>query len=202
MATHVDVSEVVFPGTEFRILTGTYLDADTDLPANTVAFDGDWPAGMVDMGYTKGGIIITLNRTLQEEYFDQDVDPVVVFTTQRDITIKTVLGQIKDFSKLAAAVGYGTVTPHAPSTGVHGYTDFDIAGGFPPLVDIVTAGELLMPDTFPMRFIAYRSQVRSSVVIEIMKDKTLNIPFEVRAMRDTDGSNNRVFKLRKIAAVG
>ena len=197
--TFVDSTEIIFPGTNIRILSGVYGAASTDLPADTVDYAGSWPAGMTDLGYTKGGIINTLNRTIQDEYFDQDVDPVVQFTTQREIMMKTVLGQAQP-SKLVTALGYGTVTTVAASAGVRGHTDVDIAGGLPPINDIVPAFEIEMPDGEAMRGIFYRAQVRASVSLDFKKDTTVNIPFEARAMRDTSGSNDRVLKLRKILA--
>lgn len=195
----VDASEIIFPGTNIRILNGIYLDASTDLPDNDVLFGEPWPAGMDDLGYTKGGIILTLGRTIQDEYFDQDVDPVVQFTTQRDIMIKTVLGQAQP-GKIITALGYGDYNKVDPISGVEGYEDVDIAGALPPINDIVPAFEILMPNGQPMRGILYRAQVRASVSLDFKKDTTVNVPFEARAMRDTSGSNDRVLKLRKILA--
>lgn len=197
MSTHVEASEIVFPGTNIRILQGTYGAANTDIPADTVLYDGTWPAGMADLGYTKGGISIILNRTIQDEYFDQDVDPVVQFTTQRETTMRSVLGQAQP-DKIVKALGYGTVTELLPVSGTKGHTDLDIAGGLPGLVDIVPAFEIKLPDGEAMRCIFYRAQVRASVTLDFKKDTTVNVPYEVRGMRDTSGSNDRVLKIRRM----
>lgn len=193
----VDQSKIVFPGTNFRLLTGDYGDATADLPANTVNYNGVWPAGMDDLGYTKGGIMLQINKTITDEYFDQDIDPVMQLITQRDIRFRTVIGETTPV-RIAEAMGFGTVTQTNSTLTVKGNIDLDVPGSLPAIEDKVVAMEAKLRNGEAMRAILYRSQAVANVQLGFMKNTTVNAPFEARAMNDTSVVDGRVFKLRQV----
>lgn len=191
----VNNAEIVFPGTNIRSLLGTYGAANTTLPAPEIEYDGVWPAGMADLGYSKGGASATIGRTVTDEYFDQAVDPVESFVTQREIMFKTVLGQVTA-DKLIDALGYGSKTTVAAATGTRGYEELVISNSIPSLSDIVPAFEIKLPSGFPMRTIFYRAQVRANLPLEFKKEAVVTVPFEARALPDTVSGN--VMKIQRV----
>jgi hypothetical protein len=140
----VDQQAIVFPGSQFRALLGDY-DPDTiiDLPAKTVAYEGAW--AIDDLGFTRGGVIIQVNRTIQDEYFDQSVDPELQIVTQRDIRLRTVLGEAT-LEHITAAFGFGTFSHVDSTTLIHGDDTLFIDGALPPIKDIVVGLEAKMRD--------------------------------------------------------
>jgi hypothetical protein len=193
----VDQTAIVFPGTKFRTLIGDYDPLDVpDLPAKTVAYGGDW-VDLGDLGYTKGGASLQVNRTIQDEYFDQDIDPVMQIVTQRDIRLRTVLGEAT-IAHMIDAFGFGTPSHHDSTTTIHGDDTLFINGQLPPLDDKSVGLEAAMRDGQPMRAILYRAQAVANVTLAFMKNTTVNVPFEARAMNDTTVDGGQVMRIQRV----
>jgi hypothetical protein len=193
----VDQTAIVFPGTKFRTLIGDYDPlAVPDLPAKTVAYNGTWP-DMDDLGYTKGGASLQVNRTIQDEYFDQDVDPVMQIVTQRDIRMRTVLGEAT-IAHMVDAFGFGTASHVDSTTTVLGDDTLFINGQLPPINDKSVGLEAAMRDGLPMRSILYRAQAIANVTLQFMKNTTVNVPFEARAMNDTSVTDGQVMRIQRV----
>lgn len=192
----VDQQAIVFPGTQFRVLSALYDPEDVfDIPAKTVAYGGVWD--LDDLGYTKGGATVQVNRTIQDEYFDQDIDPAMQIVTQRDIRFRTVLGEAT-LSHMLTAFGFGDLD-HTDSTDVlHGDDTLFINGLMPPITDITVGLEAKMRDGMPMRFIQYRSNAVANVSLAFMKNTTVTVPFEARAMNDTTVTDGQVLKIQRV----
>jgi hypothetical protein len=192
----VDQQAIVFPGSQFRALLGDY-DPDTiiDLPAKTVAYEGAW--AIDDLGFTRGGVIIQVNRTIQDEYFDQSVDPELQIVTQRDIRLRTVLGEAT-LEHITAAFGFGTFSHVDSTTLLHGDDTLFIDGALPPIKDIVVGLEAKMRDGMPMRAILYRAEAVANVSLAFAKNAVVTVPFEARAMNDTAVSGGQVLKLQRV----
>lgn len=192
----VDQQAIVFPGSQFRALLGDY-DPDTpiDIPAVTVAYGGDWDID--DLGFTRGGVIIQVNRTIQDEYFDQSVDPELQIVTQRDIRIRTVLGEAT-VEHMIAAFGFGTFSHNDSTVSTHGDDTLFIDGSLPPIKDIVVGMEAKMRDGMPMRAILYRAEAVANVSLAFAKNAVVTVPFEARAMNDTAVDGGQVLKLQRV----
>ena len=192
----VDQQAIVFPGTQFRILQGLYDPLDVaDLPAKTVAYGGAWDID--DLGYTKGGATVQVNRTIQDEYFDQDIDPVIEIVTQRDIRLRSVLGEAT-LAHMLDAFGFGDLD-HTDSTDtVHGDDTLFINGLLPPITDITVGLEAKMRDGMPMRFIGYRANAVANVSLAFMKNTTVTVPYEARMMNDTTVDDGQVLKIQRV----
>lgn len=192
----VDQTAIVFPGSQFRALLGDFDPlVPAALPALTVAYGGSWTID--DLGFTRGGVIIQVNRTIQDEYFDQSVDPELQIVTQRDIRLRTVLGEAS-VAHMVAAFGFGAYTEAASSTTVHGHQTVFINGQLPPLKDIVVGMEAKMRDGMPMRAILYRAEAVANVSLSFMKNATVTVPFEARAMNDTSVTDGQVLRLQRV----
>lgn len=197
MAVIVDQSEIVFPGTKFYMLIGDYGAPNTGLPAPSVDYQGTWPAGLGTLGYTKGGVAVQINKTVQDEYFDQDIDPVEQLVTQRDIRMRSVLGQVTP-EKVAIAMGFGEVDEVESTDTVRGTTTLVVSGIMPPIEDKVVAMEAAMKNGLPIRLAFHRAQAVANITLSFMKNTTVNIPFEARAMNDTTVDDGQVMTLQKV----
>jgi hypothetical protein len=192
----VDQQAIVFPGTQFRVLQGLYdVDDVADLPAKTVLYGGTWDID--DVGYTKGGATVQVNRTIQDEYFDQDIDPVLEIVTQRDIRLRTVLGEAT-MAHMLAAFGFGALTHVDSTSSIHGDDTLFINGLLPPITDVSVGLEAKMRDGMPMRFILYRANAVANVSLAFMKNQTVTVPYEARAMNDTSVNNGQVLKIQRV----
>lgn len=193
----VDQTAIVFPGTKFRTLIGDYDPlAVPALPAKTVAYNGTW-TDLDDLGYTKGGASLQVNRTIQDEYFDQDVDPVMQIVTQRDIRLRTVLGEAT-VAHIVDAFGFGVASHVDSSTTIHGDDTIFVNGQLPPINDKSVGLEAAMRDGMPLRAILYRAQAVANVTLQFMKNTTVNVPFEARAMNDTSVTDGQVMRIQRV----
>lgn len=196
-----NASALLVPGTNFRFLTGTYAASATDIPADTVAYGGAWPAGWTDQGYTDTGIAFTLGRTYQDIMVDQEIDPVVILSTGRDVSVATQFAEFT-ISKLFTALGYGSTSGVAATSAVQGHDDLVIPGGAPAITNIVAAFEAQAQDGAPFRALFYRANLHANTTVNIRKNATAAIPFTARALPDTSVTPSRVALIRKVRPIG
>ncbi len=192
-----DASRLLVPGTNFRIFDGQYGAANTGLPDNTVPYGGAWPAGLASLGYTEDGIALNVGRDIEDIVVDQEVDPVLLLSTGRDIRISTNLAEFRA-ATLSAAFGYGTATTTASTATVRGQEDFDLAGGAPAIRNRVSAIEAQAQNGEPFRAIFFKAVAVSDGDLNFAKTDNVAIPFEMRALPDTSVSPSRVAKLRQV----
>lgn len=197
-----DSTQLLVPGTAFRMLTAPYAASGTPLPADALAYGGAWPAPWSVFGYSDTGIAFAAGRTLQDITVDQELDPVVILGTARDIHLGTALAQFTE-TNLQTAVGYGTtsgVAAGAPSA--YGHDDLVIQGGAIPLNNILVAAEAQAQDGTPWRVILFRCNAHAAVNMTIKKNEKTNIPFEARALPDTAVSPSQIALIRKVRPQG
>ena len=193
-----NAANVLAPGVNFQVYTATF-GAVSAIPDQTVLYGTAWPAAWTGTGYNEAGVQVNLGRTTQDIPVDQEIDPVVILTTARDIHITTQLAE-ESGANLKAAQGYGTVTTTPASAGIRGMEDYDIPGGVPNVGFFTTAVEAQFPNGEAWRAVAWKALPASTGAMTIAKNNKATIPFTHRALPDTTVNPSRVMKLRKILA--
>lgn len=196
-----NASALLVPGTNFRILTATYGATASDIPADTVPYGGAWPASFSDKGYTDTGLAYTLGRTFSDIMVDQEIDPVVILTTGRDVSVSTQFSEYT-IQNLFTALGYGSTSGVAATSAVPGHDDLVIPGGAPAVNNIVVGLEAQAQDGAPFRTIFYRAMMHANTQYKIEKNKQVTIPVTARALPDTSVSPSRVALIRKVRPIG
>jgi hypothetical protein len=191
-------ANVFVTGPNFQLYTATF-GAVSAIPDQTVVYGGVWPTGWTSPGYSEAGVQINLGRTTQDIAVDQEIDPVVILTTARDIHMTTQLAE-ETGANLKAAQGYGTVTTVPASAGVRGMEDYDIPGGVPNVGYYLTAVEGQFQNGEAFRAVLWKTLPASTGAMTITKNGKATIPFTHRALPDATTSPTRVARLRKILA--
>ena len=196
-----DSTQLLVPGTAFRMLTAPYATSGTPLPADSLAYGGAWPSPWTDFGYSDTGIAFALSRTMQDITVDQELDPVVILATARDIHLGTALAQFS-LTNLETAIGYGSTSGVSGAPTGWGHDDLVIQGGAIPLNNILVAAEAKAQDGTPWRVVLFRCNAHAAVNMTIKKNEKTNTPFEARALPDTAVSPSQIALIRKVRPQG
>ena len=191
-------ANVLVTGPNFQLYTATF-GAVSAIPDQTVLYGAAWPTGWTSVGYTEAGVQINLGRTTQDIPVDQEIDPIVILTTARDIHMTSQLSE-ETGANLKAAQGYGTVTTVAASAGVRGMEDYDIPGGVPNVGYYLVAVEGQFQNGEAFRAALWKTLPASTGAMTITKNGKATIPFTHRALPDATTNPTRVARLRKILA--
>lgn len=196
-----DSTQLLVPGTAFQLYEADYATSGTPIPADG-AYPGTWANPWSAFGYSDTGIAFAASRTLQDITVDQELDPVVILGTARDIHLGTALAQFT-LSNVKTSVGYGTTSGVAAATsGSYGHDDLVIQGGAIPLNNILVAAEAEAQDGTPFRIVLFRCNAHAAVNMTIKKNEKTVIPFEARALPDTSVSPSQIALVRKVRPIG
>lgn len=188
--------QLVQQGRNFLFYDAAY--SSTNAMPTPDAFGTAWGGPFRDVGYSDGGIGFNVGTTYEDVLVDQEIDPVGVIASGRDIRITAQLAQFT-IQNLQAAIGQGTTNTVAPSPGVRGYTDLAIGNTIN--VNYRTAGfevQRSLGDQESIIGMVWRGQNRSSVQATFAANAKTIIPYEIQAFPDPNNAN-RVFTLRDIA---
>lgn len=168
------------------------------LPADS-AWGTAWGGSFVDLGYTDGGVDVNIGIDYQDVHVDQELDPVLIVASGRNVRLTTVLAEPTPANLNRAIGGQATLTTVAASSGVRGHTDADLNATL--TLNYLTAGfDVRLPgDVEALRIIAWKAQGRGSPAIKFAADSKATIPLELQAFPDAANSN-RVLRWRDISA--
>lgn len=195
-----DSTQLLVPGVAFRMLQAPYAASGTPIPADG-AYPGTWASPWDEFGYSDTGVAFAASRTLQDITVDQELDPVVILGTARDIHLGTALAQYT-VQNIQVAVGYGSTSGVSATGSGYGHDDLVIQGGAIPLQNIVVAAEAETQDNTALRIVLYRCNAHAAVNMAIKKNDKTVIPFEARALPDTSVSPSQIALVRKVRAQG
>lgn len=172
--------------------------ASNALPANTVAWDGTWGGGWVDVGYTSGGLHFQTDVTRTPVVVDQELDPIALVGTARTATMRTNLSQF-DLDNIVTATGQGAVTTLAPTTGAAGYDQWDMGSDISD--DTFALGfDFQGRDGMPIRFAGWNCIPNGGMTLDMVKDSAtgLLIPLDMRLTPDSATSPARLATIRDV----
>lgn len=153
-----------------------------------------------DVGYTDGGIGFNIGTSYDDVRVDQEVDLVAVIPTGRDIRITAQMAEFT-LTNLQAAIGQGSTSTVAASSGVRGHTDLAMSNTIAVTYRSALAAvkRSLSNDQEDFRIAIWRGQCRSAVQSSFQAGAKTIIPYEIQAFPDPNNSN-RVMMLRQILA--
>ncbi len=181
---------VVNPG---RMLTAPL---GTALPADTVAFGGNWGAGWVDWGWSDGGMAFTLAKGMAEITVDQ-----VLGSVDREITdiTATITGAFAEVTvrKITDAYSLGVYTSQAPTATAAGFEQLRIVGSDTDLTlsTLMVAAEFKLRDGAPLRLIFDSGRATGNVDFRGTKGDKSTLPTEFTC--EYDGIN-RGLTIRRV----
>lgn len=185
-------------GRDFAFYQAPYASTNampTDSAAQTTP-----GAPWVDTGYSDGGIGFNIGTTYDDVRVDQEIDIVAIIPSGRDIRMSAQLAEFT-LTNLQAAIGQGSSSTVAATSGVRGHTDLAIANTISITYRSVLAQvkRSLSTDQEDLRIVIWRGQCRSAVATTFQSGSKAIIPFEVQAFPDPNNSN-RVMTLRSVLA--
>ncbi len=170
----------------------------TALPADTVLYGTTWGSTWVDRGFTQEGIELGITVDRSEIMVDQQLDPVLMPITSRDVSLKSNLAQM-NANNLLLGTGQGAITTTAAASGVRGHDDYDLAATVSDSysswgIDIQNDG-----DTEAVRIFVPKGIAIGGPSLKF-GDPAHNakIPIEIRALPDTGRSPVAILKVRDI----
>lgn len=174
--------------------------ASNALPADTVAWDGNWGGTWADVGYTSGGLHVSTEVGRTPIEVDQELDPIALVATSRTATMNTNLSQF-DVDNIVDATGQGSVTTQAPTTAVRGYEEFTI-GSTINATGIAVGFDIKGRDGEPIRIFGPRGFPNAGMTLDFVKDSNTGvlIPLSVQLTPDPENSN-RILIIRDISPI-
>lgn len=103
------VSNIVLPGPCLVYIAPYSSSALESAPANSIAKGTAWGGNWVEVGYTKGGVVLQANTEAFAAEYDQVNAPVHDIITKQEGTVTFAAGEAT-FTNIKQALGYGTVT--------------------------------------------------------------------------------------------
>lgn len=170
--------------------------ASNAMPANSAAGTA-WGAPYRDVGYTEGGVGFAIGTSYEDVNVDQEIDPIGVIASGRDIRIRASLAEFT-LANLQAAVGQGTLATVAAGAGTRGNTDLALSNTI--AVAYRTVGFEVkhgLGDNEAIRVMAWRGQSRAAVEAAFAAGAKAVIPLELQAFPDPNNAN-RVMTIRDI----
>lgn len=154
---------------------------------------------MVDLGYTDGGVNVNIGIDYADVHVDQELDPVLIVASGRNVRLATVLAEPTPSNLNRAIGGQATLTTVAAISGTRGHTDADLNATL--TLNYLTAGfDIRLPgDVEALRIIAWKAQGRGSPQVQFAADAKATIPLELQAFPDAANAN-RVLRWRDISA--
>jgi len=103
------VGNIVLPG-PCKVYIAPYSSSALETaPANTVAYGTAWGGGWVEVGYTKGGVVLKPESEQYTVEMDQVNAPLTDFITKQMATVSFAAGEAT-LTNIKQALGYGTLT--------------------------------------------------------------------------------------------
>lgn len=175
------------------------------IPADTVAYGATWgtpsPQTLpwVDLGYTDGGLHVTIGQTFNPINVDQEVDPVLYVPAGRDLRMSTTLAEMTP-ANIQKSTGSGAITTLAAISGTRGHTDLDVNGTI--VLTFLSVGfDIQAPgDNEAFRFVGWRTIPAGAPALNFVVNSPASIAFEARCLPDTSTSPARVMKVRDVLA--
>lgn len=179
--------------------------ATVTTPADTVAYGTAWatPAGQTgvwtEVGYTDGGVNVSLTVDRGEIRVDQELEPILRPATGRTTTFETTLAQFTA-ANLKNAAGQGAITTVAAGAGTRGHDDLDISSTIAD--NYIAAGlDFLHPgDNEAFRVFVWKALPQGGVSAAFNPDDKATIPFALNAFPDTSTNPARILKFRDVIA--
>lgn len=194
----------VISGRNFKVYSAAW-NATVTTPADTVAYGTVWgtPSGQTgawsDVGYTDGGVNVSLTVDRGEIRVDQELEPILRPATGRTTTFETTLAEFTALN-LKDAAGQGTITTVAAGSGTRGHDDLDISS---TIADIYRAYGLdfLHPgDNEAFRVFAWKCLPQGGVSAQFNPEDKATIPLALNAFPDTSTNPARILKFRDLIA--
>lgn len=163
-------------------------EADIELPADTVDWGEAWGAPFEEIGYTQGGVTLTMNVTRGSIRADQEIDDLFRPVTARDIR---VAGSLLEYTmdNLLFAFGQAAVSTVAAGVGTRGHTDFALSST--PTTDYYSIGmDVLHPgDDEAVRLLMPKGLSVGNVSSQFgIGDQAALISFEFAALPSAEGT--------------
>lgn len=185
-------------GRDFAFYTAPYASTNA-MPADSAAQTAPG-VPWVDTGYSDGGIGFNIGTSYDDVRVDQEIDLVAIIPTGRDVRMSAQLAEFT-LTNLQAAIGQGSTSTTAASSGVRGHTDLALSNTISVTYRSVLAQikRSLSTDQEDLRIAIWRGQCRSAVQTTFAPGAKAIIPFEVQAFPDPNNSN-RVMTIRQVLA--
>jgi hypothetical protein len=192
-------SDIIVTGARVFIAPVNLITPVT-LPLPSVAVDGDWPAGWIDVGFTLEPTKLTYKFDVLEIFVEQSYSPVRRRRTKEEAMIETVIAE-HSAGNLALALA-GVATQTAATSTVPGYEEFTV-GGDPnlPLYMVGIEGSYNdeAEDFFPVRLFFWYATVADGGTLEYAKDKPAGIPLKLNALADSSKPRKQqLFKFQRV----
>lgn len=168
-------------------------------PADTIIWGTAWGATWVESGLLSGGVRINSELTRGEVRVDQLLEPVVRPATGRSTTFETRVAELRA-SSIKDAVGQGSVTTVAPTTGVRGHDDWDLTDVVSNAFISAGLDALHSGDNEAIRAIVWKSQPVAGMSLAFTSEDLAGITFQVAAFPDTSVNPARIMKIRDVIA--
>lgn len=106
------------------LAVGYFAEVGATMPADTVAFSGDWGVDWVQFGGTEDGWRLGGNTSTTPHNIEEQPNPVLTTLDSRDVNISASLAE-DTLESIRASFGGGTITVDA----INGVTDFALSDG-------------------------------------------------------------------------
>lgn len=166
-------------------------------PADTVDFGTAWTAPWVDVGFTDGGIQVTISVDRADITVDQLLEPVLRPVTGRTITFTSTLAEAT-VDNLNLAAGLGTVASVAPGAGTKGHDTLEIGTD---TADVLYSWgfEAKQQNGEPFRGAIFRGQATGSPAPTFgVADTKSAFDLEITALVDTSTTPDRIAEFRNV----
>lgn len=197
-----DTGNVIY-GRNFKLYTAAY-NSTVIPPANTVQYGTDWgtPSGQTgawtESGYTDGGLNVSAQITRGEIRVDQELDPIFLPATGRDMRMGATLAEFTP-ANIKAATGQGTITSVAATTATRGYDDLDISGTITDTY-IAVGYDIGRTGDEAFRIFMWKGLPTQGFQGAISSTDKATVQFETTGLPDSLNSG-RVLKIRDISPI-
>lgn len=194
----------VLSGRNFIVYRAAW-NATVTTPADTVSYGTDWatPSGQTGawapVGYTDGGVNVTLTVDRGEIRVDQEFEPVLRPATGRTTTFETTLAEFTA-SNLKNAAGQGAITTVAAGSGTRGHDDLDVTSTIADVYQSAGLDFLHPGDNEAFRVFMWKCLVQGGVSAQFNPTDKAAIPFSLNAFPDTSTNPARILKFRDVIA--
>ncbi|MGN6811223.1 MAG: hypothetical protein ACTHMP_10130 [Thermomicrobiales bacterium] len=189
----VDATKVIATR-DFEGFTAPWASTN-DMPADTVDY-GAITTPYVGAGYTIGGLGFAVNVQRGEIRVDQEPDPISTPVNTRTITLDTNFAEITP-DNINKAVGLGTTSTVAPTTGVRGHNDLAVGSGTDDQF-LSALYEAKQQNGEAFRVLAYKGQATGNPNVRIVPNQPAQIAFQVGARVDTSTTPARMLLVREV----
>lgn len=161
----------------------------TTLPIDTLAEDAAWPAGWVEIGYTKEPLTIAAETEVFDIEVEQSRAPVATRIIGQTLTIETVMAEMK-LQQMAWAQGVGEYTlTTPPGAATEGLEVLTIGGEFAPTERAWgfegKTFSLNGAAAYPIRVFVYRGVGQGNLELEFSKADYTGVTLNIKGLADT-----------------